>query len=247
MIRGNKNNSSKFSLNYLGRQVNGTSSKKGISIDRFTHLFANWKKSIGSTASSTGSISSKPVLRSKSPKGKKMIYIALSVVSIILLVLLIRGLVGSGTNSGSPDTKVSAANDTTSINKEFSFPLRNESGEVVSSFNYLIEKAELRDEIIVKGQKATAIKGREFLILTLKLQNDLDDSIEVSTKDYIRLSVNGNEEEWLAPDIHNDPVEVQAISVKNTRLGFPLNETDKNLVLQVGEINGYKEKIEINF
>jgi len=125
--------------------------------------------------------------------------------------------------------------------------LRDENGEVVSSFKYLIENAELRDEIIVKGQKATAIKGRDFLILTLKLQNDLDDSIEVSTKDYLRLSVNGNEDEWLAPDIHNDPVEVQAISVKNTRLGFPVNENDTNLVLQVGEINGEKEKVEINF
>jgi hypothetical protein len=245
MIRGNKNNTSKFSLNYLGRNTNDTSSKKGMSVDRFTHLFADWKKSIGSSVGTSSGVTTKSSFGRKSPKGKKILYIALSIVSIILVILIVRGLVGNGSTSS--DTKVSNANDITSINKEFSFPLRNENGEEVSSFKYLIENAELRDEIIVKGQKATAIKGRDFLILTLKLQNDLDDSIEVSTKDYLRLSVNGNEDEWLAPDIHNDPVEVQAISVKNTRLGFPVNENDKNLVIQVGEINGDKEKIEINF
>ena len=70
--------------------------------------------------------------------------------------------------------------------------------------------------------------------------------IKINTKDFIRLSVNNNQNEWLAPDLHNDPVEVQAISTKNTRLGFPVNESDKNLVLQVGEIEGYKQQISLS-
>jgi len=40
---------------------------------------------------------------------------------------------------------------------------------------------------------------------------------------------------------------VQAISVKNTRLGFPISEDDKDLVIRVGEINGDKEMIKIEF
>lgn len=248
-MRDSKNNTSKFSLNYLGRYQDNTSSSKKISKDRFTHLFSDWKKSIGSAVKPTGSKTVPSSLKNDSQKKRKIIYIGVSVVAVVILLFLFISLVGrSGGNSGGgADTKVSDANDAASINREFNFPLRNEGGEEVATFKYIIENVELRDEIIVKGQKATAIKGRDFLILTLKLQNSLDDSIEVNTKDYIRLSVNGNDGEWLAPDIHNDPVEVQAIAVKNTRLGFPISEDDNTLVIQVGEINGEKEKINIEF
>ena len=98
------------------------------------------------------------------------------------------------------------------------------------------------DEIIVEGKRATTVKGRTFLIVTLKITNEYTQSIDMDTRDYVRLSVEPNQE-WQAPDIHNDPVQVQAISTKYTRLGFPINETDKNLILRVGEINGTKEEI----
>ena len=106
--------------------------------------------------------------------------------------------------------------------------------------------AELRKEILIKGQKATAIKGRIFLIINLKIVNTLKQGINVNARDYMRLTVNGNSNELLAPDIHNDPVEVQAISTKHTRVGFAINDNEKNYVLQVGEIDGGKESIKLN-
>lgn len=141
---------------------------------------------------------------------------------------------------------VAGAKAVEDINREFSFPLINGTGEEVSKIKYAIQKAELRDEIVVKGQRATAIQGREFLIITLKVKNEYDQAIEINTRDYLRLSVNNDEAEWLAPDIHNDPVEVQAISTKFTRVGFPINDTDRDLVLRVGEIDGDKEKIALS-
>ena len=66
----------------------------------------------------------------------------------------------------------------------------------------------------------------------------------MNTRDYVRLTVN-NGSEWLAPDIHNDPVEIQAISTKYTRIGFPISDTDKKLKLQIGEINGDKEIVDL--
>lgn len=174
-------------------------------------------------------------------------------VKVLLVLVILIGVVYAGSrllnNSGSAvlsdsdKVTVEKAKKSQEINKEFSFPLNDDSGEKIGDVRYMIEKAELMDEIIVKGQKATAVKGRTFLILTLKITNEYKQAIEMNSKDYLRLSVNGNREEWLAPDIHNDPVEIQAISTKYTRVGFPINDKDKDLILRIGEIDGEKEEI----
>lgn len=132
------------------------------------------------------------------------------------------------------------------LNKEFNFPIKDNKNQDAGKIRYLIDGAEKRDEIVVKGQKATAVAGRTFLILNLKIDNKSDQRIQMNTRDYVRLSTN-NGLEWLAPDIHNDPVEIQAISTKYTRIGFPISDTDKKLKLQIGEINGDKTMAELNF
>lgn len=131
------------------------------------------------------------------------------------------------------------------LNKEFKFPLKNEKGETQGEIKYLIENVEIRDEIVVKGKRASAVAGRTFLILNLKITNETNQTVSMNTKDYVRLFVNGNESEPLSPSIHNDPVVVDAISVKPTRIGFAINEGDKNLKIKVGEIKGEKQTIEL--
>src|SRR3989344_2472042 len=132
------------------------------------------------------------------------------------------------------------------LNKEFEFPLKDGKGNEVSRIKYGIESAELQDSIIVKGQRARAVKGRTFLILNLKISNNFTQGIEINSRDYVRLSINSSKE-FIAADIHNDPVAVQAISTKFTRLGFPINDSDKNLMLRIGEIKGKKETLKLNF
>lgn len=140
--------------------------------------------------------------------------------------------------------EVVAAKALKDINKTFTFPILDEEGEnELTRFSLELVSAEKRDEILVKGQKASAIPGRTFLILNLKITNSFGSGFEIDTKDYFRLAVNGNTEEWLAPDIHNDPVTVQAISTKMTRIGFPVNDADTQLLLRVGEISGEKEDL----
>lgn len=142
-------------------------------------------------------------------------------------------------------TTLQPAKSTVAINREFNFPIRDDKGEEVGKIKYLIDSAEKRNEILIKGQKATALAGRTFLIINIKVENKSNQKIQINTRDYVRLSVNDNAE-WLAPDIHNDPVEVQAISTKHTRIGFPVSDSDKNLKLQVGEIKGEKATIDLN-
>jgi hypothetical protein len=168
---------------------------------------------------------------------------------IIVGVILLRN--ASGTTSASPilgtnDKRVDIQKPkaTMQINKEYNFPLKDQTGKEVSKFTYRIQNAELRDEIVVKGQAATAVKGRTFLIVNVKITNNYDKDIQLNVKDFVRLIVNGTGEK-LAPDIHNDPVDVQAISTKYTRVGFPINDTDKDLQLQVGEVTGAKDTIKL--
>ncbi len=180
---------------------------------------------------------------------KLLLLIVIGLIVITTAYIAISNLTKSQpkTVAGIQDNKITIQNAKASqeLNKEFLFPLKDAKGKEISKLKYSIQKAELRDEIIIKGQKATAIKERTFLVLNLKITNDYDKSIQISARDYIRLIVN-NSSEKLAPDIHNDPVEIQAISTKFTRLGFPINDTDKNLTLQVGEIDGKKELIKLN-
>lgn len=133
------------------------------------------------------------------------------------------------------------------IDSELEFPIKNETGEEINRFKYRIETVEVRDEIIVRGQRATSLAGRTFLVLNIKLTNPLDQAIQINTRDYVRLIRNGNPSEQLAPDVHNDPVQVQAISTKTARVAFPINDSDTDLQLQVGEIKGGKQIVPILF
>jgi hypothetical protein len=181
-------------------------------------------------------------------RNKKIFGKVLAASLFVLLFIFIANMYINGTAQNASDTRmeVKDAISSVDVNREFNFPLKDADGEEVSKIKYMIEKAELTDEIITEGKRATAVKGRIFLILVLKITNQYERPIEINTRDYVRLSVNANENELLAPDTHNDPVEIQAISTKFTRVGFIINDSDKDLVLHVGEIQGDKEKIELD-
>jgi hypothetical protein len=182
-------------------------------------------------------------------KRKRIAAVVIAILLIVGLAFLTKAIFQKISSSTISDNRVNVSDAKKSklVNKDFTFPLKNDKGEEVGKIKYFIESVELRDEIIVKGQRATSVKGRTFLIVNLKLSNEFDKSVDINTKDYIRLSVNNNDQEWLAPDIHNDPVNVQAISTKFTRVGFPINDTDKNLKLRIGEVKGDKTVVDIKF
>lgn len=125
------------------------------------------------------------------------------------------------------------------LNKKFQFPVNDNQGNEITKIMYTIQSADLQNEVIIKGQKATAVKGKTFLILNLKLTNLSDKTVPINTRDYVRLSANGSSD-MVAADIHNDPIQIQPIATIYTRLGFAINETDKKLMLHVGEIDGKK-------
>lgn len=180
--------------------------------------------------------------------------IVLAIIPAVVVIVIVFSII-SLINRSSQSTQAQALDNAqlmkpegvAQINKNFDFTLKGADGKKVGTFSYTVQTAELDKQIIVKGSRATAIPGRVFLIVNLKLTNTQDQGLQVNTKDYLRLSVNGNTTELLAPEIHNDPVDVQAISTNFTRVGFAVYESDKNYVLKVGEIDGRKTDISLHF
>lgn len=126
--------------------------------------------------------------------------------------------------------------DSGAIDQQITIPIKDADDQEIAEIDYKLAEYELTNEIIVQGRKATAIEGREFLIIILEITHNYENVIQINSKDYIRLSIDGGE--WLSPDIHNDPVEIQPNSTKYTRVGFPINVSDDNFSIRLGEIDG---------
>lgn len=176
-------------------------------------------------------------------KYKKIIIIIIAGILVLAIINLLKDDTKTVRTSGFGDERIDApaTKAKQDLNQNFSFTI----GE--NKIDYVIENAQLQDEIILKGQIAKSVKGKTFLILNLKIRNNTNKLIQVNTRDYVRLSMNDDKNEKIALEIHNDPVSVQPISTKLTRLALPIKDSDKNLVLHVGEIEGGKRNITLKF
>lgn len=174
---------------------------------------------------------------------KKNIKYLAAFLGAILLFVVVRGILTSPRSQNTQDTQSANAIASARIDKAIPVVVSGEDED--AELTLLVENMELRNEIVIQGQKASSVDGRLFLVLNLKLVNPLESSVEVNTRDYLRISVGNGTEEWLAPDIHNDPVLVQAISTRPTRLAIPVDASVREFVLQTGEITGEKERQEI--
>lgn len=182
---------------------------------------------------------------------KKLLMVVVPLILVVILVTVVVQALKPRQN-GTNTSAVLASNkiytkSSQPINKEFTFDLKDEAGKSVGKFSFIVQKAELTNEIIWKGERGKAVEGREFLLVYLKIVNNNKDGFNLQTRNYVRLFVNGNKEEKLAPELHNDPVEVQAISTKYTRVGFTINTDDRDPVLVVGDIDGKKQEIPLQF
>lgn len=145
----------------------------------------------------------------------------------------------------SPTAEVSGAL-TVPIEKTFTIQAYNRDKELADPIQFTISTAQITKQIIIKGTKANAVAGRTFLILNLKLVNQANESLFLNTRNYVRIQPKGTSDK-LAPEIHNDTVEVQPASTKMTRIGLPVYENDKEFTLYLGEIEGEKEEVTIKF
>ncbi len=171
-------------------------------------------------------------------------YLFMSIVALALVGALRLLMIRPTTSAQVQGTSIQT--QTAVINREFSFQVYDKEKQLADPIRYILTDAQLTNRIVIKGQAATAVKGRTFLIINLKLVNDTNQSLFLNTRNYIRVQPAGVQDK-LAADIHNDTAEVQPDSTKLTRVGLPVDEGIKEFTLFVGEIDGEKEKIDIKF
>ncbi len=226
-------------------------------------LFSNIYSPINNGISHAGSGTTSRARRMRFPKmgnmnfkfNKKNAKVAGILIAAVIVIAAVISIAKSLPDAqsrpvtGSSNDATPNALATIHLDRKFNFPLTDEKGKEVGTFEYVIQSASLQKQIIVQGQRATAVNGRVFLILNLKITNSLKQTIQLNTRDYLRLILASNSSEQLAPDIHNDPVEVQAISTKYTRVGVAVDEADarKLIQLKVGEIDGTKQNVDLQF
>lgn len=200
-------------------------------------------------SSDTASQVEQPRRSRKSLPNKTFVKIALYLVALVVLIGVGRSVLKGAVKSDSTnDVEIAGPTETTTIDRTYQFPFYDETGEVVSDFQYILERAELRDEVLIQGRPAQAINGKTFLVVYIKIKNEYKGSLQLNAAEYVRLVVNGNEDELLAPEMNSDPVQIQAISTKTTRIGFPIDASQiDDLKLQIGEIDGEKDIIEVEF
>jgi hypothetical protein len=131
------------------------------------------------------------------------------------------------------------------INKTFFFPIYDSASAKVGEIIFTIKDVQRSKNIEIAGQKATAVGDRELVILNIELTNSQNIAALVNTRNYVRLKVNG-QDKLLAPDFHGDPVDLQPQSTQEVRLAFSIAEIDTDLILQVGELTGPKDLIQLN-
>lgn len=130
------------------------------------------------------------------------------------------------------------------INKEYRFPIYSSDGKTESSLKMVVTSAVRNDKIVVNGKSSQAAEGKDFLVLNMEITNSTNNKLNVRPVDFFRLV--GQEGQLFAADVYNDPVKVEPISIKKTRVAYVVFESQENFKFQIGEIKGEKQEVEIN-
>jgi len=169
------------------------------------------------------------------------------VVILLILVLLVFGFIGYRQSlrarSGS-----SAKAVTVQVDKSFTFnAVSNQGKHTGAKIKFRIVDAQKTNEVLVKDQSYTAKNNKTFLIVNLELRNDETTPQNLIPGDLVRLAIAGNEDTRYAPDLHNTLVGIAAISTKTDRVGFVIPQEAKSFKLFVGELEGKKEEVKVDF
>lgn len=129
------------------------------------------------------------------------------------------------------------------VNRKFGVPIRNANGEPTgNNLAITVSTVDRTKRILIQGKPATARDTKAFLILNLEIENSTTNQLNVKPVDFIRLQDAGQS---FAPDVHNDIVKAEPVSIKKTRVGFVVDEDKTSFEFLIGELDGNREKVEV--
>ncbi len=172
----------------------------------------------------------------------------------VLVVVLILGFaafniakpnktLGNGINSITTSVN-SLAN--VNVNKRFEIPIKNKDGsQTGEKLGITITNIEKTREILIKNNPAKTKNGKIFLVLNIEIQNDTKKQLTVRPVDMVRLI--GDDGRSYAPDVHNNEVTAEPVSLRKTKVGYVVEESKNSFKLFVGEVRGEQEPIEVSF
>lgn len=133
-----------------------------------------------------------------------------------------------------------------SIGSKFEVPIRTEDGtETPDKLIMNLTTAESSKRILIQGKPATSRDTKTFILINFEVENSTSNQLTVRPVDFIRLT--DSEGRTFAPDVHNNDVVVEPISIKKTRVGFVVDENQEEFKFLVGEINGEKKEVVVKF
>lgn len=184
-------------------------------------------------------------------KRKKIGTIALLLVIVMVIgaFAVTRGAANSNSQASSNSTKVlsgdtSNAKATATVGKTFTFKAINQN-KVKKDIKFTVLSVERKDEIKVQKEIRKGNKQSDFLLVRIEIENPHSERLALAPADMIRLQ--DARGKFFSPDFHNGNVILDPLSVKKDLLSFVVSRDIKKFTFQVGELEGDKEKIEVNF
>lgn len=144
----------------------------------------------------------------------------------------------SGQTNFSPQNQIT-------VNRKIEIPIRSSSGTVTGEKLAInLSTIDKSNKILIQGKPATARAGKTFIIINLEIDNSTKNQLTVRPVDFIRLQ--DSQGRSFASDVHNESVKAEAVSTKRTRVGFVVDENQKDFKFLIGEITGEKQTVEIS-
>lgn len=169
-------------------------------------------------------------------------------IGVIVLILGI-GFIGysliTKTSLISASSQINKINRKIDINKSYSYNLITKEGGDAGSLVLHVVSAEKTDVVMVKGEEIKAPADKIFLAINIEWDNKSAQSLSVDTVNYFRYL--NAEDKLYAPAFYNEKVSVSPISIRNDKLAFVISANQKDIKIQIGELKGNKEIVELKF
>jgi hypothetical protein len=135
---------------------------------------------------------------------------------------------------------------TTVVERKWDFVASDKTGvPLETKITFSLISAQKTNQIYVKGKPVRTTPENAFLVLSLELKNDAQERLYFYSSDLIRLL--SKDDKKFEADFKNPRLEIAPLSTKKDKLVFLVSASQNNFQIQVGEITGEKETININF